>query len=70
MITPMLPPSNTVLALTLGTPLACDGVYLCSIEADGNSGDDDSVDQQSMVPLFHQLRQMYSIQIACTDAHQ
>ena len=40
-IIPILPPSDTVLALTLGTP--------------PDSSDDDSVDQQSMEPLFHQL---------------
>ena len=69
MITPMLPPSHIVLALTLSTPLACEGVYLCSMEVDsdddessyaikvnGDSEDDDSVDQQSMELQFHQHR--------------
>ena len=52
-ITPLLLPSDIVLALTLGTPFACDGVYLFSILVDGDSGDDDSVDQQKMELLFH-----------------
>ena len=44
-ITPVLPPSDAALALTLGTPFACDDVYmyLCSIEADADSGDDDTL---------------------------
>ena len=67
-ITPKLPPSDIVLALTLGTPFVCDNVYLCSIETDADSGDDDtsysveidgdicdddSVDQQKMEQQFH-----------------
>ena len=39
-IAPVLPPSDIVVALTLGTPFACDDVYLCSAEVDGDSGDD------------------------------
>ena len=39
LVTPKLPPSDIVLALTLGAPFACDDVYLCSIEVDGDSGD-------------------------------
>ena len=47
-IPPVLPPSGIVMELTLGTPFACDDVYLCSIEVDGDSGGDDSVDQQKV----------------------
>ena len=42
-ITPKLPPSDMMLALTLGIPLVCDDVYLCSIEADADSDDDDTL---------------------------
>ena len=44
--TPILPSSGTVLTLTLGTPLVCDGVLLWLVEVDGtsDSGDDNSVD--------------------------
>ena len=35
----VLPPSDVVLALTLGTPFSCNGVYLHSIEEDGDSSD-------------------------------
>ena len=39
----VLPPSDVVLALILGTPIACNGVYLCSIEVDGDSSDVNSI---------------------------
>ena len=52
-IPPKLPLSDIVLALTLGTPFACDDVYLLSILVGGEGGDDDSVDQQRMNQLFH-----------------
>ena len=42
-MTPVLPPSDIVLALILGTPFACDDVYLCLVEVDGASGKDGSV---------------------------
>ena len=51
----MQPSSDIALALTLGTPFACDDVYLCSIEVDGDSGDDDSVDQQKWNNYFFNL---------------
>ena len=39
MMTLMLPFWDTLLALTLGSCLACDSVYLCSIKVDGDSSD-------------------------------
>ena len=42
MITPVLPPSDTALPFTLGKPLGCVDVYLCSLEVDDvSSGDDE-----------------------------
>ena len=38
--TSVLPPSDIVMSLTLGTPFACDVVYLCSILVNGDSGED------------------------------
>ena len=31
------PSSDVILAVILGIPVACDGVYFCSIEVDGDS---------------------------------
>ena len=42
-ITPKLPPSDIVLALTLGTLFACDDAYFCSLLVNGNGGDDDTI---------------------------
>ena len=51
--TTVIPPSGIVMVLTLGTPFPCDGVYVCSILVDGDSGDDNSVDQRKMEQRFH-----------------
>ena len=49
-MSPVLPSSDIVLALALGTPVACDDVYLCSTEVDSDSGDNDffNVDSNSI----------------------
>ena len=57
------PSSDIALALTLGTPFACDDVYLCSIEVDGDSGDDDSVDQQKWNNYFFNLTDIQHMNI-------
>ena len=43
MIPLVLPSSDIVITLTLGTPFACDDVYLPSILVNGDGGDDDSL---------------------------
>ena len=63
MIPHVQPSSDTVLALTLGTPFACDDVYLYSIEVDGDSGDDDSVDQQKWNNYFFNLTDVQCMNI-------
>ena len=74
LIPPVLPPSGVAMVLTLGTPFACDDVYVYSILVDGDSGDDnsvwlievdddsgdgDSVDQRKMEQLFSLTKQAY-----------